>query len=154
MESFKQLITEYYVPDLPSEVIMYLHMASYKIVAKTDEIALRFGITRTQFNILNILYHHYPKTANNNLLKDRTLIVKSDVSRIVKRLQKAGMVESTVDKGDRRAVNILITENGRKMFEEIIKHKDELLKPILVLSTEEITQMRSSLRKLLTELEK
>ena len=154
MEPFDKLIKEYYVPDVPTEVVMYLHMASHKIISKTEEISERFGITRAQFNILNILYNQYPQTATVNLLRERTLVVKSDVSRIVMRLQKAGLIDCTVNKNDRRSFDILINEKGRSLFDEVVKHKEELLKPFLAFSSEEIAQLKSTLRKLLAELEK
>ena len=154
MEPFKKLITELYVPDIQAEVLTYIYMVSYKMDANTEKITEQYGITRAQFNILNILNQHFPQSATVSLLKERTVVVKSDVSRIVMRLQKAGLIDTSINAKDRRSLNIKINEKGRGLFADIVKHKEELLKPFNSFTEIEIMQMKSYLRKLLTEIEK
>ena len=154
MEPFEKLVSQLYVPDIQVEVLTYLYIASYRMDSNTEEIAQRFGITRAQFNILNILNQSYPEPCTVGTLRERTLVVKSDISRIVTRLQKAGLVDCTVNKNDRRVLHVLISEKGRELFQDMIKQRDELLEPFNILSSEEILSMRNLLRKLLTQLEK
>ena len=79
----------------------------------------KFKITNQQFNILRILRGQYPNPATINILKERMLDKMSDASRIVDRLVQKGLVTRTVNKKDRRAVDILITEKGLELLESI-----------------------------------
>ena len=79
----------------------------------------KFKITNQQFNILRILRGQYPNPATINILKERMLYKMSDASRIVDRLVQKELVTRTVNKKDRRAVDILITEKGLELLESI-----------------------------------
>ena len=79
----------------------------------------KFKITNQQFNILRILRGQYPNPATINILKERMLDKMSDASRIVDRLVQKELVTRIVNKKDRRAVDILITEKGLELLESI-----------------------------------
>jgi len=79
----------------------------------------KFKITNQQFNILRILRGQYPNPSTINILKERMLDKMSDASRIVDRLVQKELVTRTVNKKDRRAVDILITEKGLELLESI-----------------------------------
>jgi DNA-binding MarR family transcriptional regulator len=79
----------------------------------------KFKITNQQFNILRILRGQYPTPATINILKERMLDKMSDASRIVDRLVQKELVTRTVNKKDRRAVDILITQKGLELLERI-----------------------------------
>ena len=79
----------------------------------------KFKITNQQFNILRILRGQYPTAATINILKERMLDKMSDASRIVDRLVQKELVTRTVNKKDRRAVDILITQKGLELLERI-----------------------------------
>ena len=81
----------------------------------------RHKVTLQQFNILRILRGQHPSPATINLLKERMLDKMSDASRIVDRLVQKGLVSRTVNKNDRRAVDILITDKGLQLLREIDK---------------------------------
>ena len=76
-------------------------------------------ITLQQFNILRILRGQYPKPATINLLKDRMLDKMSDASRIVERLVQKGMVTRCINQHDRRAVDIMIADQGLELLKEL-----------------------------------
>ena len=79
----------------------------------------KFKITNQQFNILRILRGQYPNPATINILKERMLDKMSDASRIVDRLVQKELVTRTVNKKDRRAVDILITQRGLELLDRI-----------------------------------
>jgi len=79
----------------------------------------KFKITNQQFNILRILRGQYPNPATINILKERMLDKMSDASRIVDRLVQKELVTRTVNKKDRRAVDILITQKGLELLDSI-----------------------------------
>ena len=84
------------------------------------------GITAAQYNILRILRGQYPNSASVNLLKERMLDKMSDASRLVERLKQKDLVDRKICPDDRRRVEVVITEKGLKVLEEIDKHDDEI----------------------------
>lgn len=76
-------------------------------------------ITLQQFNILRILRGQYPAPSTINLLKERMLDKMSDASRIVERLVQKGLVKRYVNKNDRRAVDIIISQEGLDILKKL-----------------------------------
>ncbi|MEO6150150.1 MAG: MarR family transcriptional regulator [Mucilaginibacter sp.] len=74
------------------------------------------NLTTQQFNILRILRGQYPKPATINLLKERMIDKMSDASRIVDRLVQKGLVTRCTNSRDRRAVDIVISDEGLKIL--------------------------------------
>ncbi len=91
--------------------------------------ALRQQITLQQFNVLRILRGQYPKPATNNLLKERMLTNTPDISRLMDRLVTKGLVSRCKCEGDKRAVDLLITEEGLRVLEDL--ENDMLMQDIL-----------------------
>lgn len=85
----------------------------------------KYHITLQQFNILRILRGQHPKPATINLLKERMLDKMSDASRIVDRLVQKGLVTRETNQKDRRAVDIMISEEGL----EILRKIDPIITP-------------------------
>jgi DNA-binding MarR family transcriptional regulator len=83
------------------------------------------GITSAQYNILRILRGQYPKPASVNLLKERMLDKMSDASRLVERLKQKDLVDREICPDDRRRVEVVITNKGLKLLEDIDKRDDE-----------------------------
>jgi DNA-binding MarR family transcriptional regulator len=77
------------------------------------------NITPQQYNVLRILRGQFPNPATINLLKERMLDKMSDASRIVDRLVQKELVKRSINKKDRRAVDIIITDKGLKLLESI-----------------------------------
>ncbi|RYE16697.1 MAG: MarR family transcriptional regulator [Sphingobacteriales bacterium] len=77
------------------------------------------NLTTQQFNILRILRGQYPKPATINLLKERMIDKMSDASRIVDRLVQKGLVTRCTNNRDRRAVDIVISEEGLKILSKM-----------------------------------
>ncbi|WP_353546215.1 MarR family winged helix-turn-helix transcriptional regulator [Rhinopithecimicrobium faecis] len=102
------------------------HRATVNLVYTTNWINLtlekrasRHQITLQQFNVLRILRGQYPNPATNNLLKERMLTNTPDISRLIDRLVTKGHVSRCKSDGDKRAVDLLITEEGLKILEDL-----------------------------------
>lgn len=83
-------------------------------------------ITQQQFNILRILRGSHPEPLSTLQIRDRMLDKMSDTSRIVDRLIAKGLVKKAICKSDRRLVDIMITDKGRKLLERIDLRQDEM----------------------------
>ena len=79
----------------------------------------KHNITQQQFNVLRILRGQYPKPATVNLIKERMIDKMSDASRIVDRLVQKGLVSRCTNHKDRRAVDILISEQGLDILKKM-----------------------------------
>lgn len=79
----------------------------------------KYEVTNQQFNVLRILRGQYPNPATINILKERMLDKMSDASRIVDRLVQKELVTRTINKKDRRAVDILINKKGLDVLDLI-----------------------------------
>jgi DNA-binding MarR family transcriptional regulator len=76
-------------------------------------------ITIQQYNVLRILRGQFPKPCNVKLIKERMLDRMSDASRIVDKLFRKNLVERKECLGDRRNVDVLITEKGLQILNEL-----------------------------------
>ena len=77
------------------------------------------GLTSPQYNILRILNGSFPKGLSVLDIKSRMLDRSSNVSRLVEKLRLSGLVERLPHNTDRRMVIVTISEQGKKMLQEI-----------------------------------
>src|ERR1700743_633542 len=85
----------------------------------------QFDITPQQFNILRIL-RGAGKPISTLQIRQRMLDKMSDTSRIVDRLIKKELVNKVVCAGDRRLVDVTISENGLSLLERIDLQQEEM----------------------------
>lgn len=116
--------------------------------SKHNEIIKPYGISTQQFNILRILRGQHPKPATVNLLIDRMLDKNSNASRLVEKLRVKKLVERAVCLDDRRAVNVIITQKGLDLLEELDKLDGGMIKELKNLSEKEATTLNQLLDKL------
>lgn len=83
-------------------------------------------ITPQQFNILRILRGSFPEPLSTLQIRERMLEKMSDTSRIVDRLIVKGLVKKLTCKNDRRLVDIIITDKGKKLLERLDTRQDEI----------------------------
>lgn len=107
-----------------------------------------FGISTQQYNILRILRGQHPKPATVNLLIDRMLDKNSNASRLVEKLRVKKLVERAICPEDRRAVNVIITQRGLDLLDELDKMDGSFLKELKNLSEKEAAQVNLLLDKL------
>ena len=107
----------------------------------------QWGMTPRQFNILRILRGE-GKPLSTMQIRQRMLDKMSDTSRIVDRLVKKGMVRKTPNGEDRRLVDVVITQKGKRLLEKIDPLEDEIDKMITHLSEDEAVTLNTLLDKL------
>lgn len=101
-----------------------------RIEAKLKE----FGLTGTQYNALRILRGAGPDGIPCSEIGERMITRDPDVTRLLDRLQKRGLVERSRGKQDRRVIQGKITAAGlkllREMDEPLQKHGRDLLRHV------------------------
>jgi DNA-binding MarR family transcriptional regulator len=85
-----------------------------------------YGVTGQQFNVLRILRGQFPEPITTSVIRERMLDTMSDVSRIVDRLCKKGLVERKVCPMDKRLVDVRITEKGLELLLHIDSKSEKL----------------------------
>src|SRR4051812_36665208 len=81
------------------------------------ELFLRpYGITATQYNVLRILRGAGSEGLCRNELRDRMLTRMPDVTRLLDRMEDAGLVERTRGEEDRRMVNTRLTPRALELL--------------------------------------
>ncbi len=77
------------------------------------------GITGTQYNVLRILRGAGPDGLCRNEVRDRLLSRMPDATRLLDRMEEAGLVTRSREGGDRRLVTTRITEKGRRLVDHL-----------------------------------
>lgn len=92
---------------------------------KVSDVLKKYGVTHIQFNILRILEARMPKKLSLGEIQEGLLFETSDVSRLIDRLVKNGLVDRTYCPNNRRKLEVSITPQGldvvRKSMPEIEK---------------------------------
>jgi DNA-binding MarR family transcriptional regulator len=108
-----------------------------------------FDITQQQFNILRIL-RGAGQPLSTLQIRQRMLDKMSDTSRIVDRLVKKGMVKKSVCREDRRLVDVLLTDKGKKLLQTMDGLNEEMESIFKYLSVDEAKQLNFLLDKIRT----
>ncbi len=106
-----------------------------------------YDLTQQQYNILRILRGQYPQPCTINLLRDRMLDKMCDASRIVERLRLKDLIVRKISFQDRRAVDIIISDKGLQILEQIDAPIKEFENTITGLSVEEAEHLNALLDK-------
>jgi DNA-binding MarR family transcriptional regulator len=107
----------------------------------------KFGITNQQFNILRILRGQHPNKISGAEIKDRMLDKNSDVSRLLDRLIGKKLIIKNQCPNDKRAVDVIITDEGLELLKQIDAEMDDTDLSILNLTKTEAVQLSDLLDK-------
>ncbi len=131
-----------------NKVIINLVYTNSWLGEKQNRFFKQFDLTRPQFNVLRILRGQYPSPATVNLIIDRMLDRMSNASRIVDRLEAKGLVKRAQCKNDRRAVDVIISDEGLQLLEKIDEFLETWESQYRNLSDEECIQLNNLLDKM------
>ncbi len=113
-----------------------------------NKIFKQFGISSQQFNVLRILKGQYPKPSSLILIRERMLDKDSNASRLIDKLEAAGLTKRVQCPNDRRQVDITITESGLKLLEQLNPLVESLTNSIINLNEDEAVLMNNLLDKM------
>lgn len=107
----------------------------------------REKITSQQFNILRILRGAQAPLSTLQI-RQRMLDKMSDTSRIVDRLILKGLVKKNVCADDKRLVDVIITDKGKKLLEKLDQYENEMDAIIGSLSQADVKTLNTLLDKI------
>jgi len=102
---------------LEEEVAVEVHRTAQVLMRWLVEELKPSGITPSQYNVLRILRGSSPQPLSATEICSRMVTYDPDLTRLLDRLETAGMVRKERDAKDRRVVNVHITKLGRDTVE-------------------------------------
>ena len=84
-----------------------------------DKVVKPYGITATQYNVLRILRGAGDAGLSRNDVRDRLLTRMPDATRLLDRMEAAGLISRARGETDRRLVTTRLTRRGREMVNEL-----------------------------------
>ena len=104
---------------LQQEAMLNVVRTAATMADAINEMLKPYGISMTQFNVLRILRGAEPAGLCRNELRDRMLTKMPDVTRLLDRMEEAGLVARSRDNEDRRQVSTKITPAGRQLVDSL-----------------------------------
>lgn len=78
-----------------------------------------YDLTATQYNVLRILRGANEAGLCRNDVRDRLLTRMPDATRLLDRMEKAGLISRSREQEDRRLVTTRLTKKGRQLVDEL-----------------------------------
>src|SRR5262245_41459543 len=101
------------------EALLSLMLANATIEAMFDEAFAGTTITQSQYNVLRILNGVYPNAHSRGEIARRMIRRAPDLTRMLDRLVKMGLVEREKGEQDHRQSLARITARGRALLDEM-----------------------------------
>jgi DNA-binding MarR family transcriptional regulator len=129
------------------EVFVGLQIVSDRLMAPwAAHLKQVADLTPVQYNVLRILRGAGPNGLTAGDVGDRLITRSPDVTRLIDRLEKRGLVERHTHPKDRRAVRICITDDGRDQIARLDQNSRSLINSCFEsLSPKRLEALRDSL---------
>lgn len=128
-------------------VVNLLYTHSY-LVSAQNGILKPFDLSPEQYNVLRILRGQNGVPTTVSSIQDRMLNKMSNASRLVDKLKIKQLVERRECPSDRRQVDIVITEKGLQILNDLQVHMEGFNNQVVKLTEEETVLMNNLLDKL------
>ncbi|HYV96466.1 MAG TPA: MarR family transcriptional regulator [Gemmatimonadaceae bacterium] len=113
------------------EALLGIRMAAARVTAPWAQfLKTTKDLSTGQYNVLRIL-RGSPEALTCGEIGERTIARDPDVTRLVDRLAKRGLVRRTRSHTDRRVVKVEITAKGRDLLDELDPHARRMPRALL-----------------------
>ncbi|WP_178023847.1 MarR family transcriptional regulator [uncultured Paenibacillus sp.] len=117
-------------------LFIVLSRASEWVHAHSDRAIRQYGLTRTEFGVLDLLYHKGRQPIQQ--IGSKVLMSSGNITYVVDKLEKKGYVTRQNCPEDRRLVYAEMTEQGRQFISEVFpQHARMIEEAVSGLSPEE-----------------
>ena len=116
---------------LQQEAYLSVVRTTSEMTDRVEDLLKPYGISGTQYNVLRILRGAGEAGLCRNELRDRMLTRMPDMTRLLDRMEEAGLVKRSREREDRRMVLTQITGRGQELLAELDRpmadlHRDQL----------------------------
>jgi len=126
-EIIKKRLKQQKFKSIEEEAILNLFIASNYLRSKVDSLCGNFNITLAQFNVLRILKGAHPTGYPRGEIIRRMVEPSPDVTRLIDRLIREGLVERFNSEEDRRLSLARITKKGINLLKKINPEVDKFI---------------------------
>jgi len=128
----KQLKQKRAFASLEQEVFLAVRIATARLLEPWAVfLKAKAGLTNSQYNALRILRGSHPARLACGDISERMITRDPDVTRLVDRLSRLGLVSRARGRRDRRVVEIGITEKGQQILLTLDEHVARFPKAML-----------------------
>lgn len=118
------------------DLYVALTRATQWLNAHTERDIRQYGLTRTEFGVLELLYHKGSQPIQQ--ICGKVLMSSGNITYVVDKLEKKGLVARRASTEDRRLIYAEITNKGEQFIEEVFpKHTEVIEQAMAGLSPEE-----------------
>ena len=136
------------------EILLGLRMAAARVVEPWARfLKTTAQLTTHQYNVLRILRGSHPARLACSDIAERMIERDPDITRLVDRLERRGLVKRSRSRQDRRVVEVGMTDKGLVLVRGLDAHVQRLPKALLGrLGTERVRQLATLLEAVISEL--
>lgn len=104
---------------LEQETYLSLWRTYDRLRALEDKLFDEFGLTAQQYNTLRLLAAHHPQGFRTLEIGSRLISRAPDITRLLEKLQRRGLIRRNRLKKNRRVVEAVITPAGLELLEQL-----------------------------------
>jgi DNA-binding MarR family transcriptional regulator len=136
------------------EIFLGLLVASARIVEPwTQFLKTTAELTNNQYNVLRILRGGHPARLTCSDIGERMITRDSDITRLIDRLERRGLVGRTRSQRDRRVVEVGITAKGLAVVRGLDAHVERMPRALLGhLGVERLRQLGTLLEAVIADM--
>jgi DNA-binding MarR family transcriptional regulator len=116
---------------LEEEALLSLQRTADRLQWRSSELFKPYGISPTQYNALRILRGAKDRGRSCSEIAERMINRDPDITRLIDRLERRGLVQRAREDKDRRVVIARITPAGLELLKELDQPVEELTRKIL-----------------------
>ncbi|MFD0959201.1 MarR family winged helix-turn-helix transcriptional regulator [Paenibacillus chungangensis] len=120
---------------LALQLYITVSRASQWLIAHADRDIRQHGLNRTEFGVLELLYHKGPQPLQQ--IGSKVLMSSGNITYVVDKLEKKGLVRRRASKEDRRLIYAEVTDQGSRFIEDIFPEHTTVIEQAAAGLTEE-----------------
>lgn len=121
--------------DIELKILIGMHRNVNSIDKKTSKIASDYGLTFSQFAVLEALYSKGNMTVG--MVRKYILSSIGTIPLIINNLVKMNYVQRRSDENDRRICIVSLTDKGRELIKNLAPKNEEIIKDYMNVLTDE-----------------
>ena len=133
------------------EALLNIYYSAARIRKKAGEFFRRHGLTDVQFNVLSLLRHQSGDIEGLTQveLSKMMLVNRANITTLIDRMEKAGLVARKPVPDDRRYNIVALTPHGLEMYQQVSGiYKRKIGEIMHVLDDDELEALKTILEKL------
>jgi DNA-binding MarR family transcriptional regulator len=136
--------------DKAHEGLLNIYFTASIMKKRADSFFDKFGLTDVQFNLMELLRYQSGKEGglSQAQISDMMLVNRANITALIDRMEKAGIVNRTAHSNDRRFNIIKLTAKGEKLFTKVEPlYKEQVHKAMSSLNESQLQNLMTALEK-------